>query len=872
MPATTRRELMKQLGGTAAAFAFVAAAGPLAAATPAVAEAAGAAGGTASPGAAAATRRVRGLIARLTLDEKISLVHGATDPRRLGQAGYLPGIKRLGIPELRLTDGPAGVNVTKSATGLPPVATLGSSFNLQLARHYGEVMGREGRTLDMDVLLAPQIELSRTPFFSRNKDQSGEDPYLNGLIGAAQVEGVQAQGMLAQAKHFLANNQRLHEFDREKPENSYDFVVDDRTLHELYLPAFEAVVRAGVASVMSAYNHLNGEWNSEQSATLTGILRGELGFKGFVTSDWGATHSTAALEAGQDMQMWDGSFYGEPLKKAIKDGSIPEAALDTAVSRILGRYDAFGMLDGSRVPARKKIDVEAGARVAREVATQGAVLLANDGGLPLSHAALRDLALIGPTAGQVATSVSGERAYGFEERLVSPLDALRRSTKRKIVYEVGVDLTGTAVPASAFPKGLTRKGGGKDGDKGKAPDRTVDFVGDKALPVGATAEWTGTFVPPTTGEYALKIQGWGATVSLSLDGKELTTAAVARDSFARKWSSIVPTTDGLDNGQAEPVELTGGKSYQVVVKATGWATTIAERGPVQVRFAWVTPQQRTASIAAAARLARRVHTPVVFAFNGSGGSVGGGGDFTTLALPSHQDELITAVARANPRTVVVLTTGCPATMPWRREVGTILHTGYVGQEGGWSTADLLTGRANPGGKATVTWPKKDTDHPTLDPAHPERYYGVDGVVTYSEGIFTGYRGFDKADIEPLFPFGHGLSYTEFGYRNLSVRRAGAGYEVSFTVTNRGRRKGAEVPQVYVGAPRGAGVEMAVKALAAFDRVELRAGESRRVRVRVAERQLSYWDTDRGRWVRPDGRRTVYVGSSSRDIRLRGVAG
>ncbi|TGB08552.1 glycoside hydrolase family 3 N-terminal domain-containing protein [Streptomyces sp. MZ04] len=865
MPASTRRELLKQVGGTAAAFAFVAAAGPAVGPATAAAPASAAAEGAGSPGAAAATRRVRGLVARLTLDEKISLVHGATDPRRLGQAGYLPGVERLGIPELRLSDGPAGVNVTKSATGLPPVSTLGASFNLELAREYGAVMGREGRTLEMDVLLAPQIELSRTPFFSRNKDQSGEDPYLNGLIGAAQVQGVQAQGMLAQAKHFLANNQRLHEFDREKPENSHDFVVDDRTLHELYLPAFEAVVRAGVSSVMSAYNHLNGEWNSEQTTTLTDILRGELGFKGFVTSDWGATHSTAALEAGQDMQMWDGSFYGDPLKKAIKDGSIPEAALDTAVSRILGRYDAFGMLDGSRVPARKRIDIEAGARVAREVAVQGAVLLANDGGLPLSHTALRDLALIGPTAGQVATSVSGERAYGFEERLVGPLEALRRSTHRKIAYEAGVDLTGTAVPASAFPEGLTRKGGGTN-----KTDNTIDFVGDKALPVGTTAEWTGTFVPPTTGEYALKIQGWGAAVSLSLDGVELTTAAGARDSFARKWSSIVPTTDGLDNGQAEPVELTGGKSYKVAIKATGWAATVAERGKVQVRFAWVTPQQRAASIAAAARLAGRVHTPVVFAFNGSGGSVGGGGDFTTLTLPAHQDELITAVARANPRTVVVLTTGCPATMPWRGEVGTILHTGYVGQEGGWSTADLLTGRANPSGKATVTWPKKDTDHPTLDPAHPERYYGVDGVVTYSEGIFTGYRGFDKADIDPLFPFGHGLSYTEFGYSRLSVHRAGAGHEVSFTVTNRGRRKGAEVPQVYVGAPRGAEVDMAVKTLAAFDRVELRAGESRRVTVRVDERQLSYWDTDGARWVRPEGRRAVYVGASSRDIRLTGV--
>ncbi|MFE0102576.1 glycoside hydrolase family 3 protein [Streptomyces sp. NPDC059009] len=856
MPASTRRELLKQFGGTAAAFAFVAAAGPLA--TPATAASAPASVPD-SASAAKAGPRVRRLLARLTLDEKISLVHGATDPRRLGQAGYLPGVARLGIPELRLTDGPAGVNVTRSATGLPPVSTLGASFNPQLARAYGAVMGREGRTLGMDVLLAPQIELSRTPFFSRNKDQSGEDPLLNALIGAAQVEGVQAQGMLAQAKHFLANNQRLHEFDREKPANSYDFVVDDRTLHELYLPAFEAVVRAGVASVMSAYNHLNGEWNSENRTVLTDILRGELGFEGFVTSDWGATHSPSALADGLDMQMWDGSHFGAPLKKAIEDGSIPLAALDTAVSRILGQYDAFGMLDGTRVPARTSIDVEAGARVAREVATQGAVLLTNDGGLPLSHAALRDLALIGPTAGQVAVSVAGERAYGFEDRMVSPLDALRRSTGRKIAYEVGVDLTGTAIPSSALPKGMARKGGGTD--------RTVDFTGDRALPRGTATEWTGTLVPPTTGEYALNIQGWGGAVSLLLDGKEIATASGVRDSFTRKWSSIVPTTDGLDNGRAAPLRLTGGRAYELRVTATGWDASVAERDPVQVRLAWVTPEQRSAGISRAARLARRVHTPVVFAHNGEGGALGGSGDLTTLALPAHQDELIEAVAAANPRTIVVLNTGGPALMPWLDRVGTVLHAGYVGQEGGWSTADLLTGRANPGGKSVMTWPKRESDHPTLDPAHPERYFGVDGVVTYSEGIFTGYRGFDKAGTAPLFPFGHGLSYTEFGYSGLSVRRSGDGYEASFTLTNRGRRTGAEVPQVYVGAPRDAEVELPVKALAGFERVELAPGETRRVRIRVAARQLSYWDSERGAWTRTRGWRGLYVGASSRDIRL-----
>ncbi|MBZ4019070.1 glycoside hydrolase family 3 protein [Streptomyces purpurogeneiscleroticus] len=863
----SRRDLLKQFGGTAAAVALLAAMGPLGAAAPAAA-------------APTADRRIKKLLGRLTLDEKISLVHGATDPERLGQAGYLPGVPRLGIPELRLTDGPAGVNVVASATGLPPVATLAASFDRELAREYGELLGREGRTLGLDLQLAPQMELSRAPYFSRNKDQTGEDPYLNGQLAAAQVQGIQAQDMLAQAKHYLANNQRYGEFDRTRPDDpaaNFDFRVDDRTLHEIYLPAWEAVVQAGVASVMAAYNHLNGEWNAENRTTLTGILRGELGFDGFVTSDWGATHSIS-LEAGLDMQMPDGSFFGAPLKKAIEDGTVPESALDTAVGRILGQYDRFGMLDGTRKPAPQTIDVEAGARTARKVAAQGAVLLANDGGLPLSRSALASLALIGPTAAQVAVSVAGERAYGFEDRMVSPLDALKKTLGdgHDVSYSVGVDLTGTAVPASVLTPaggeghGLTRKPA--DGGEAAADptvDPAVDFTGDAALPAGSSCSWTGTLTPPSSGEYALKIQAWGAAAKLTLDGREIASAGTARDGFARKWSSIVPTTDGLDNGQAT-ARLEAGKEYRVGITATGWAKGVHGRGPVQVRFAWVTPERRAADVKAAARLAKKVHTPVVFAFNGSGGTTGGSGDRTTLALPSHQDELIEAVAAANRNVIVVLNVGDPVTMPWRDKVGTILLAGYVGQEGGWSTADLLLGKAVPGGKLTVTYPRKEADHPVLDPAHPERYYGVDNTVTYTEGIFVGYRHFDREGIEPLFPFGHGLSYTRFGYDRLSVRGAGDGLEVAFTVTNRGRRRGAEVPQVYVGPAAGAPVEMAARSLAGFERLDLAPGESRRVRVRVSARQLSYWDTDNQRWVLPTAPRPVYVGSSSRDIRLTGT--
>ncbi|KNB49692.1 beta-glucosidase family protein [Streptomyces caatingaensis] len=847
----SRRQALGLLGGTAAALALSTAAGPAAQAAPAAAP-------------AALPERVRTLLGRLTLDEKISLVHGAADPRRTGAAGYLPGVPRLGIPELRLTDGPAGVNLARSATGLPPVSTLAASFNPRLAREYGAVMGREGRALGMDLMLAPQIELSRTPLFSRDKDQAGEDPYLNGVIGAAQVEGIQAQGMLAQAKHFLANNQVLGQTgDWTTGEGAYDFRVDDRTLHEIYLPAWEAVIRADVASVMAAYNHLNGRWNSDSGPTLTGVLRDELGFEGFVTSDWGATHAVS-VEAGLDMEMPDGAYFGDKLKAAIADGSVPPAALDTAVGRVLGRYDALGLLDGSRVPAPSSVDVEAGAKVAREVAVQGAVLLANSGSLPLGRDALAGLVLIGPSAAQVLVSAGGERAYGFEDRMVGPLDALRRAagSAAHIRHAVGNDLTGTAVPASALPGGLAREGG---------TDATLDLTGDRALPAGTSRTWTGVLRAPSTGDYLLAVQGWGAALALSLDGEELVTAAVPRDDFVRKWATVLPTTDGLDNGRTA-VRLTAGRDYRIKVTAQGWAASVAGRGPVQVRLAWVTPEQRAANVREAADLARSAHTPVVFAWNGSGGSIGSADDFTSLALPNHQDDLIDAVARANPRTVVVLNTGGPVAMPWRSSVGTILHAGYVGQEGGRAIADLLLGRANPGGRLVVTYPRKLTDHPVHDPAHPERYQGVDKVVTYSEGVFTGYRGFDRAGTEPLFPFGHGLSYTTFAYDALEVRAEGSGHAVTFTVTNTGDRAGADVPQVYLGPPAGCPVELPPRSLVGFERVELKPGESRGVTVRIDERQLSYWDAGHGGWVRTRGARPVYVGASSRDVRLTGSAG
>lgn len=819
---------------------------------------------------------VDGLLGILTLDEKVSLLHGSPDPESLGQAGYIIGVPRLDIPGLRLCDGPAGVNVKSDATCLPSPVSTAATFSPELANQYGAVLGREARTLGQDMLLAPQIDIVRVPQFTRSKDMPGEDPYLIGQIAAAYVEGIQCQGVMAQAKHFIANNQA----HGQAGPTAMDFQVDDRALHEIYLVGFEWAVRSGVAGIMAAYNHINGLWNSESPATLIGLLRHELGFAGFVCSDWGATHSVS-VDKGLDVQMPDGSFFGEPLKQAVESGTISVATLDRAVRRVLGQMEAFGLLDGSRQPAPSRVDVAAGARTAREVAAAGAVLLSNDGTLPLSKDGalplVGSLAVIGPTATQLAAGLGGERAYGFPDRLVSPLDALRRTAvSSDIRSAVGVDLTGVAVPSNVLVpeggsgQGLTRT----TSDGATTVDATVDFTdhsGHGALPSSKTYTWTGTItgdhdLETETGDdyYDLKIQSWGGAGSLELDGKKVATSAVSRDGVVRPWTSLLPTTDGLDNGQVT-VKLCAGEAHQICITGTASAST-----ELQIRLAWVTPKQRHANMAEAVRLAGEADTAVVFAFDGVGGNTAGSaGDRTTLSLPNQQDELISAVAAeaANRKTkvVVVLNTGWPVTMPWLPKVQAVLQMWYPGQEGGWATADLLLGNVSPSGKLPVTFPARDTDTPGA--SAPERYQGVDGVVRYSEGIFVGYRWYDHQGIKPLFPFGHGLSYTSFHYSDLTVCQVGDGLKVCFTVRNIGSHAGAEVPQVYVGPPNPVPLPMASQVLAGFQRIELASEQKKRVTIRVDARQLSYWSTVDRRWVVATGPRPVYVGSSSRDIRL-----
>jgi beta-glucosidase len=790
----------------------------------------------------------------MTLEEKISLVHGARDPKELGQAGYWPGLPRLGIPPLRLADGPAGINVNRDATGMPAPVGLAATFNVVAARLFGVVMGRDAKALDQDVLLAPHINIVRDPLFRRNHTTFGEDPLLNAQLAAAEVAGIESQGIMAQVKHFAGYN---------GPDN---VIIDERTLHEIYLPAFEAAVKAGAASVMCSYNQVNGRAACENADLENGVLRGQWGFAGFVTSDWGAVRSPLAMVAGADLEMpgreiagrAGGPFFGGALKAAVESGAIRVSAIDQALTRILTQMDRFHLLDGEP-SARPAIDIEADARIVREIAEQGAVLLKNDGqALPLTASDLASLVVVGPTGGQVAAGFMGERAAGFAGRLVGPLAALRQSAPQaRIAYAVGADLTGVAIPGTELSHdgrpGLLRRQTTPDTGATQV-DGTLDLHGPTALAPGTEYTWSGTLTVAVEGDYTFAAQAANGNGSITIDGQPLGRSGgfgfAGGGAAVKKWSSIVPTTDGRDNPRATVRLAAGAHRIELAASSTGTS-------PLSIRFAWMTPELRQANLDAAVAAARAARTAVVFAWSGMGGA---------LALPEDQDELIRRVAAANPRTIVVLNTGGPVAMPWKDDVRAILEMWYPGQEGGWATADLLLGRANPGGKLPVTFPARIEDAPARAAGHPER---MASPAAYSEGIAVGYRWYDQQSIQPLFPFGHGLSYTRFEYSQLAVKRRGDGVDVTFTLRNAGSRRGAEVAQAYIGPPAGGPVEFAPKSLAGFVRISLAPGQSRQVVIHIGARALSYWSTATHDWVMAEGSRPIYVGSSSRDIRLRG---
>ncbi|MGD0471195.1 MAG: glycoside hydrolase family 3 C-terminal domain-containing protein [Terriglobales bacterium] len=852
--------------------------------------------------------RVDHLLAQMTLDEKIAMIHGTAEDASTyqGEAGYLPGIKRLGIPPMRFADGPPGV-LTR-VPSIAPTSTMGvaATFSREDARLNGSVIGREARSHGVSVVLQPFINIDRDLNYGRGYNTFGEDPFLTGEMGAAEVVGIQHEGVMSQAKHYVG-------FDTD----SSNVFVDEQALHEVYVAPFAAVSKVGVSSIMCSYNKVNGPYSCGNPDTLKKILKGEVGFEGFVTSDWGATHAADFINSGLDVEMpgplavpfggptffvnrpkreapeggkpertalsagglpeeppqrgWEGSDDPWPttdLKKLVASGVVSEDTITRAAGRVLLQMDKFGYLDGKIKLDVTPSDNTEDLKIAEKTAIDAAVLLKNEGGvLPLKAADLAGLAIIGPNGGQtVAVGLTGEKAVGLPELEVGPLAALKKlaGENAHVTYAPADDMEGTVIPAqylSHFGEpGLERR---VWNENAVSIDPEVNFTraAGTALPANQAIVWSGTLTVPESGKYRIHFQHLGCIGTLRIDD-----TVVARDWF--NWihgeviqageTNIFPTTEGLDNIRAT-MELSAGP-HRIYVEVN----PDTSNDPVQVKVSWVTPQQQAENYRTAIEAAKQAKTAVVFVWSRTR---------PVFGLPGDQEKLIRDVAAVNPNTIVVLNVSQPVALPWLGQVKAVLDMGWTGDLGGWATAKVLLGQANAGGRLPFTWPKRLEDTPANDPAYPERSYkGVGGKTTFSEGILVGYRWFDRKKIEPQFPFGFGLSYTTFAYSEIKTSPAtDGGADVSVTIQNTGPVAGDEVAQVYVDKPAHppAGVQFADSILAGFERIHLESGERKRTVIHVPLRQLQYWSTARNQWLTVAGVRTFWVGGSSRNRRLEG---
>jgi len=818
------------------------------------------AGAAANEGrAGSAPARAQALVRQMTLDEKISLVHGTGFITGNGYTGFTPAIARLGIPAFYLADGPNGVgNGASGVTAFPAAINNASTWDTRLLRRYGATLGAEHAGKGNDVALAPTMNILRVPGWGRSFETFSEDPELSGDIGAAEIRGVQGQGVIADAKHFAANNQ---ETDR----LTVNAVVPERALREIYTRQFEKAVQdGGVWSLMCAYNQVNGDYACQNRHLLTDILKRGWGFGGFVVSDWFANHSTVqSANAGLDLEMPGGNtIFGSPapvpesfgaaLKAAVQSGAVPESRLNDMVRRILTARIAEGQLDRTTTGSHDAVVTsEEHQDFAEQLSEQGTVLLKNAGGaLPIDDRKVGSVAVIGAAAQAAPIYTGGGSATVVPSGTVTPLEGIqaRAGEDVDVTYAQGtagateppVIDTATLTPASGSGHGLSAEYFASPDFSG-APaitrvDPTVNVSTPPAgLPAIWSARWTGTFTPAVSGLQRISFSGNGLA-RVYIDGRLIINSANQLTIAA--------------------VDLPGGRPVSIRVEFVG-KSPFTGFLPARIRIGWSPPD--AAQWQAAIDAARAADVAVVFVND----IRTEGADLSTLKLPGDQDNLIEAVAAVNPRTVVVLNTGGPTLTPWRDNVAAILEAWYPGQENGDAIASLLFGDVNPSGKLPATFPRSDDQGPLTS---PERFPGVNDTVRYDENLLVGYRYFDARGQAPAFPFGHGLSYTTFAYGHPRVLRSfhRGGAIVKVRVRNTGDREGAEVVQLYVGFPPSSGEPP--KVLKAFRKVQLDPGRSSTVTLTLDQRDLSVWSESRHDWTSPSGPYRLMVGSSSRDIR------
>lgn len=734
--------------------------------------------------------RARILVAEMTTEEKLSLFHGSCS----GYTGNVCGIDRLGIPQQKFNDGPQGFRgAAGTSTSWPGAMTVSAAFDDTLARRYGEVMGDEFYRKGSNVQLGPGVCLARVPTNGRNFEYlSGEDPYLGYRLAPNVITGIQSQGVIANVKHFVDNNQ---ETDR----GSFTANVDERTQFEMYYPPFKGAIDAGVGSIMCSYNkecvdcppEQIGNWSCENHRSLEEDLKGKLGFKGWVMSDWGGTHSTS-MNAGLDQEMPGQKFMGKDLADQVASAEVSKDHVDDSAFRILWPFFKMGLFDEPNTNSKdNNVTSDDHNHIARAIASQGTVLLKNEGVLPLGSD-VKNIVVIGKQA--ASPTVHGGGSGSVQPAYVSaPLDAIRAR----------FGLPG----APPIPTNCS--------DGNFETDTDFNNQNHQSRSGASSVDECCTLCGQRAACNAFTFLGGTCWMKGNDEGRRGKSGAI---SGICKRGKMPPTVDCNDG---------------ICVQYNDGADT-----------------------AAAASLAKDADAVLIFV----GTTSSEGGDRRDLSL-AEEDKLISAVAAAagNKVSVVAVTPGAILT-PWRDEVGAILIPFMPGQEYGNAIVDVLFGDVNPSAKLPITFPKIENEVGFAE----EQYPGKNGVSLYSEGLEVGYRWYAAHDVQPAFPFGHGLSYTNFEYSNLTI----VGDTVSCQVKNAGSVDGAEIVQLYLGFPKQAGEPP--KQLKQFQRVSLSSGKQATVSLQLDDLSLSIWDTKVHDWAIVPGEFKVMVGSSSGDIRLTGT--
>jgi len=795
---------------------------------------------------AAVEKRVDSIVSKMTLEEKIDYIGGVN-------GFYVRAIPRLGLPALKMSDGPAGVRNYGPSTVVGVGVDLAASWDPELVRRAGVVLGEDSRARGVHFLLGPGVDIYRAPMNGRNFEYFGEDPFLAAHTVVPYIEGLQSQGVCATVKHFMGNNS---EFDR----HNTNSIIDERTMREIYLPTFEAAVKkANVCSIMDSYNLVNGLHMTQNGYLNTDVVKKEWGYPGIIMSDWGGTYDgVGAVNGGLDLEMPSGAFMNRAnLLPAVKAGKVSEATIDDHVRRILRRAVEYGWLEPGYDQTELSISRynEEGREVSLEAAREGMVLLKNEGSLlPLDKSAIKNLAVIGPDA-YPGEPVGGGSARVVPFNTVSFLEGLANYDKDvKVTYHEGIPTrsemaneTHLMVDAAGSRRGVNGEYFDSDdltGPHTNRVDRAINYGDQNPIPPLHSVRWTGYYMAKSQGNYEVFLQNLGEEggTRLWVDGKQV----------FNDWTHFNAAVDEA------VLPLTTG-AHKVVVEAH-----LRERwSDPGLRVGIVDPttvvNEEAKKIAAAADA---VVVPVGFdPYSETEGSD------RTFHLPPGQDALVKAMLAANKKVIVVVTSGGGVDMNvWVDQTPAIIEAWYAGQEGGTALAQLLFGDYSPSGKLPMTFDRKWEDNASHD-----SYYPASGTndVKYSEGIFLGYRHYDKIGEKPLFPFGFGLSYSTFKYSNLAVEGSdSSNVKVSFDLTNTGSREAADVAELYVSDGH-ASVPRPPKELKGFSRVELKSGETKTVNLTLDSRSFSYYDVGSKKWKVEPGEFGILVGDSSEDIALHG---